>query len=94
MPKEKKYGKRVDVFISPEQFDEAKKKADDIGISVSAYLRMCAFSNLRKRQGNWRQYEGIIICSECQAEFREDIKDYCGGRDPNYCMNCGADMTK
>lgn len=35
-----------------------------------------------------------LKCSECRAEYYDDIKEHCGDDVPEYCPNCGAHMTK
>lgn len=92
MPREKKYENRINMFLSTEQLEAVKREADRIGVSVSAYLRICVVKSLRNRRGAWRHYEGYLICSECQAKFHEDIMGYCGNVEPKYCPDCGADM--
>ena len=42
--------------------------------------------------GHWRHYEGMLMCSECKAEFYDDIMEYCGDDVPKCCPSCGAKM--
>ncbi len=44
--------------------------------------------------GHWRHYEGMLICSDCGAEFYDDIMEYCGDVVPKCCPNCGAKMQE
>lgn len=46
----------------------------------------------KQRTGHWRHYEGMLICSECGAEFYDDIMEYCGDDVPKCCPNCGVKM--
>ena len=48
----------------------------------------------KSRKGKWRYYESILTCSECGAEFYDDIKEYCGDDVPKFCPECGADMRE
>ena len=43
---------------------------------------------------HWRHYEGMLTCSECGAEFYDDIMEYCGDDVPKCCPDCGARMVK
>ena len=46
-------------------------------------------------QGEWIETKNDaedIICSECKTIFNGDIMLICGGVEPNFCPNCGADM--
>ena len=43
----------------------------------------------QQKIGRWRHYEGMLICSECGAEFYDDIMEYCGDDVPKCCPNCG-----
>ena len=45
-----------------------------------------------RRKGHWRNYEGTLTCSVCEAEFDNGIMEYCGDDVPMFCPNCGADM--
>lgn len=44
------------------------------------------------RHGRWRNYEGMLTCSECGMEFYDDIMEYCGDHVPKFCPDCGARM--
>lgn len=46
----------------------------------------------KQKTGHWRHYENMLICSECGAEFYDDIMEYCGDDVPKCCPNCGAKM--
>lgn len=48
----------------------------------------------KPKTGNWRHYEGMLICSECGAEFYDDIMEYCGDDVPKCCPNCGCHMVE
>ena len=50
MPRPKKYEKRINIFLSQEQLEEVQAEADKMGVSVSAYLRICVVKALRERQ--------------------------------------------
>lgn len=39
-PRMKEFTERINVFFTPEQLERIKDKADKLGISVSAYVRM------------------------------------------------------
>ena len=43
---------------------------------------------------SWWHYEGMLTCSECGAEFYDDIMEYCGDKCPKYCPDCGAKMVE
>lgn len=43
--------------------------------------------------GHWQHYEGMLICSECGAEFYDDIMEYCGDDVPKCCPDCGIRMV-
>lgn len=48
-------------------------------------------------QGEWietNSNDENIICPFCKTEFNGDIKLICGGENPNFCPECGADMRK
>lgn len=45
-----------------------------------------------QKKGHWRNYEGTLTCSVCEAEFDNGIMEYCGDDVPMFCPNCGADM--
>lgn len=45
-----------------------------------------------EKTGHWRHYEGMLICSECGAEFYDDIMEYCGDDVPKCCPDCGTKM--
>ena len=42
----------------------------------------------------WRHYEGMLTCSECGAEFYDDIMEYLGDDVPKFCPDCGARAEK
>ena len=44
--------------------------------------------------GHWRHYEGMLTCSECGAEYYDDIMEYCGDDVPKCCPDCGAKMVE
>ena len=46
----------------------------------------------QEETGYWRHYEGMLTCSECGAEFYDDIMEYCGDDVPKCCPDCGAKM--
>ena len=48
----------------------------------------------QSKQGHWRHYEGMLICSECDSEFYDDIMEYCGDDVPKCCPNCGLKMEE
>lgn len=48
----------------------------------------------QSKTGYWRHYEGMLTCSECRAEFYDDIMEYCGDDVPKCCPDCGARMIK
>ena len=59
-------------------------------------IKQCKLDELRPK-GEWietNSYDENIICSFCKTEFDGDIKLVCGGENPNFCPNCGADMRK
>ena len=45
-----------------------------------------------ENRGTWRHYEGMLYCSECGAEFYDEIMEYTGDEVPKHCPDCGADM--
>lgn len=45
-----------------------------------------------RKKGKWRHYESYLTCSECGAEYDDDIMTHCGDDVPKFCPNCGADM--
>ena len=47
---------------------------------------------LSENKGEWRHYEGMLYCSECGAEFYDEIMEYTGDEVPKHCPDCGADM--
>lgn len=66
--------------------------------TVEPFERIGAICNENcgyKPQGEWIEtssYDENIICSLCKTEFNGDIKLICGGENPNFCPECGADM--
>ena len=48
--------------------------------------------SVKPQTGHWRHYEGMLTCSECGAEFYDDIMEYCGDDAPKCCPDCGARM--
>ena len=48
----------------------------------------------KRRTGHWRHYEGMLICSECGAEYYDGIMEYCGDDVPKYCPMCGSRMMQ
>ena len=44
------------------------------------------------KRGKWRNYEGVLTCSECASEFYNTIMEFCGDDVPHFCPDCGADM--
>lgn len=63
-----------------------------------AKMKLIDADALKERpQGEWietNSYDENIICSSCKTEFNGDIKLICGGENPNFCPECGADMRK
>ena len=47
-----------------------------------------------EQNGYWRHYEGYLICSECGAEYYDEIMEYCGDDVPKFCPNCGKNMER
>ena len=47
---------------------------------------------LERQTGEWRHYENMLTCSQCKAEFYDEIMYYCGDDVPRFCPNCGAEM--
>lgn len=47
---------------------------------------------VERQRGLWRHYEGMLTCLRCNAEYYDDIMDYCGGEVPRFCPNCGTIM--
>lgn len=45
-----------------------------------------------KTKGHWRHYEGMLTCSNCNAEFYDDICDFTGDDFMKFCPDCGCDM--
>ena len=79
--------------------EDAISRSDAIRVA-SGY---CHWSNIPKelaklpsvsteKTGHWRHYEGMLICSECGAEFYDDIMEYCGDDVPKCCPDCGTKM--
>lgn len=54
------------------------------------YIRQ--LPSVKPQTGHWRHYEGMLTCSECGAEFYDDIMEYCGDDAPKCCPDCGARM--
>ena len=50
--------------------------------------------SVAEKVGEWRHYEGTLICSRCGAEFYDDIMEYCGDDVPKCCPDCGARMVE
>lgn len=48
----------------------------------------------KRRTGHWRHYEGMLICSECGAEYYDGIMEYCGDDVPKCCPDCGSRMIQ
>lgn len=48
----------------------------------------------QEKTGHWQHYEGMLICSECGAEFYDDIMEYCGDDVPKCCPDCGIRMVE
>lgn len=47
-----------------------------------------------EKVGQWRHYEGMLICSECGAEYYDEIMEYCGDDVPKCCPDCGSRMRQ
>ena len=63
--------------------------------SKTDFIALCADesnSENPKKRGTWRHYEGMLYCSECGAEFYDEIMEYTGDEVPKHCPDCGADM--
>ena len=77
---------------------KADKRMDKAFIGSQAIdrelTRMIAEQAGVQKTGTWRHYGGTLKCSECSAEYYDDIKEHCGDDVPEYCPNCGAHMTK
>lgn len=48
-PKNKQYTERINVFFSPEQLAKIKANADQLGISVSAYVRLIVLKEVKEK---------------------------------------------
>ena len=92
MPRESKFTKRINIFLSPDEFEKIKSEADDMGVSVSAFFRIKA-SNISNR-GSWIHHEKYLECSECNILLHDVIMEDFSGRGPKYCPNCGVYMKK
>ena len=47
----------------------------------------------QNKKGTWRDYEGMLTCSVCGAEFYKEIMEYCGDKVPHFCPDCGTEMV-
>lgn len=48
MPKDKQYTERINVFFSPSQLEQIKTIAENMGISVSSYIRMVVIEKIER----------------------------------------------
>ena len=85
-------------LISRQAVDEIKELMTDINGDVIYAVRMSDIRQLpsvkpQEKTGHWQHYEGMLICSECGAEFYDDIMEYCGDDVPKCCPDCGCRMV-
>ena len=48
-PREQEFTKRINVFFTPEQFEQIKAEADKLGLTVSAYVRMIVMKEVNRK---------------------------------------------
>ena len=65
-PKKEQYTERINVFFTPEQLEQIKAKAEKLGLTVSAYVRMVAVSTFD---------DGLYDMGMDDYDNREDVSD-------------------
>lgn len=83
--------KAIDAILSVDVHGDGQSQEALTHASVEVSL-LPAVDAEPVKSGKWWHYEGMIICSECGAEFYDEIMEYCGDSVPKYCPDCGAKM--
>ena len=57
-PREKEFTERINVFFTPEQMEQVKREANDVGLTISAYVRMAVMERkkLQRKADLWEEY--------------------------------------
>ena len=74
---------------NPEDNPKADAMAYGVNWSLNTLMELPSVTP-QPKIGQWRHYEGMLICSECGAEYYDDIMEYCGDDVPKCCPDCGA----
>ena len=72
-------------------YSESQSNVEDVTQDIISDIVVLPSVSTEKT-GHWRHYEGMLICSECGAEFYDDIMEYCGDDVPKCCPDCGTKM--
>ena len=94
-PREKEFTERINVFFTPEQMEQVKHEASNVGLTVSAYVRMIVMNKINKETGALKlTHEATLFKSFTCPRCKNVIRDVTNKEDEFDCPYCGQRLKK